>query len=115
MCSRRIFGGILLLIMLGGGFWIGARLLPSRPTMGVTPSQEEIQQSWNVGVKRVIEEYESSKNAVQAKQQLLALTVPAHAREVHLALVLALEAKIQGRDDAETRLDAARALSKSLK
>ena len=66
-------------------------------------SPEELRLEWSSSVNGVIREYTQDKNAIKARDQLLSLKVPAEKREEHLALVLALEAFIQQRNDAETR------------
>lgn len=97
------FGTLVLAAVVTGLSAYRYRLSSPPATLRPQHSTEEIRRTWEVGVSDVVRSYTQDGNAVQARDRLLALTVPVDKREQHLALVLALEAEIQGRADADTR------------
>lgn len=103
MSSRALLVGcgVAALIIGGGSVWYLFRS-PSAE-MVVARSPEEILQGWQEGVRGVVRRYPGELTAMQARDELLGLTVPAQHRSVHLGLVLALEAAIQQRSDAQQR------------
>lgn len=103
MSSRALLVGcgVAALIIGGGSVWYVSRS-PSAE-MVVARSPEEILRGWQEGVREVIRRYPNERSAMQARDELLALTVPAQHRSVHLGLVLALEAALQQRSDAQQR------------
>lgn len=116
--SREVWIVSAVLILCSAAFfglWYGYRTkrgAESPPQ--ITKSSTEIRAEWRAGVEQAMAAYDQEQNAQQAKAALLRLTVPSDARDAHLALVLALEAKIQSRADAETRLQTAQALWRAL-
>lgn len=110
--SRAVWitSGILIVCCLGFvGLWYMRRTTDDSSTQVQRRSPEEIRRTWKEGTIATLQLYEQEHNPQQAKAKLLALTVPTEGRDAHLALVLAFEAKIQERADAEERLQVARA------
>lgn len=94
---------IVLIACLAGGVFFYARSSSPASPEGAQLSPEALHEAWDRGARDVIRAYGETQNPVEARDQLLRLRVPPAERESHLALVLALEAFIQKRSDAETR------------
>lgn len=108
MHVRSAFGiGVCLIITIVGLITYRYYAPATTPTTQAQRSSEEIRQAWESGVTDIVQVYSREKNAVQARDRLLTLTVPSDKREQHLALVLALEAMIQRRTDADERWERA--------
>lgn len=67
-------------------------------------SQSELHASWNREVEDALQQYKQDKNALAARDRLLALRVAADDRETHLKLVLALQALTDKQRDGAVRL-----------
>ncbi len=94
---------IVLIACLVGAIFLYHRSSSVAPQEGAQPSPEALHEAWDRGAREVIRGYRETQNPVEARDELLRLRVPATERESHLALVLALEAFIQKRSDAQVR------------
>lgn len=105
--THAFWVAILTVLCLAAGFavWRGRLSDSSTPSAApvVTRSPEEIEQAWKIGVEKVILEYEQDHDAAKGRNSLIALTVPGERREIHLALVLALEGLQRQQSDAPSR------------
>jgi hypothetical protein len=114
MFWRRILIGIAGIALLGVLFfgiqrWRIYRATPKLfPTTAPAHSSEEIRTNWKADVKRIVEQYDRDQNALVARDALIGLTVALEDQEAHLALVLALQAAIDGQKTAATQWQAAK-------
>lgn len=65
-------------------------------------------EDWQERVKDILRSYDEEKNAVSARDALLALTVSRDDQSTHLALVLAFNALAEGKTEGQRQLDEAR-------
>ncbi len=101
---RALLGAVMGIAIVSGGVVLYRQNQASTVEESASHvSPEEVLRAWELGVKGAVQGYEQDKNALKARDLLLALRVPAEKREQHLSLVLALEAAIQQRKDAESR------------
>ena len=104
--------GILLLLVCGT-YWVFLRVQNKQqpvPPAQQARSSQEIFDAWHEGVAEALRTYERTKDATQAKTALLALSVPKDKRDIHLALVLALEGLSRTKKDALKQYETAKAL-----
>lgn len=106
MSRRWLYGAVVIMALIAclvGGVFFYGRPPSSTSSEEAQRSSEALHETWERGAKEVIREYKETQNPVEARDRLLSLRVPTAERESHLALVLALEAFIQKRRDAEGR------------
>lgn len=107
--ALRIVIFLCLLVVL----WVLQRrkpvYLPSSPP-GPVPavSSEERHAVWQTSVASILEEYDRTKDATQARDALLSLVVTKEDQERHLRLVLAFQGLVDGTAKAAEALQQAR-------
>lgn len=77
------------------------RPVTSLPSAAQSP--EQMRAMWRQRVEGIIQGYEQGKDASRARDALLGLTVAREDQEVHLRLVLALNAIVEKAADAELK------------
>ena len=97
-----ILGGIVVLLSSAVGFFVWRK-----PEAPVVKSEAEIRSEWHEEVGMIIRDYPSKKNALQTRDALVGLRVTAADRDTHLALVLAMQAIVNGTPGADARWQAA--------
>ncbi len=97
-----ILGGVMVLLSSVVGFFVWRK-----PSVTVVKSEAEIRSEWQREVRAIIRDYPSEKNAAQTRDALLGLRVTAADRDTHLALVLAMQAIVNGTPGADARWQAA--------
>ena len=92
---------LVILVVIGAVLFGAARLLnrPSSPTF-VPVSNTELHRAWIEDVQTILVRYDQQKNAIEARDALLALKVAGEDRQIHLDLVLALSS---GMDSASEK------------
>ena len=119
MTRRSVWTLIVVLLCVAGiTFFVlsrrkGETVKPSEPTVSTQPvippkSAEELRKEWTDGVNAALAKYDQDQNAKTAMDSLLALTVPSADRGVHLKLVLAFQALVNGDKNAKDLLVKAR-------
>lgn len=102
---------LLVVVLVSGGVALHTRYqkgsaISTAPVSNSSPT--EIHAAWRTSVQVIFAEYDRTQDAEAAKNGLLALRVIAPDQEVHLALVLALQAVTESRAGAKQSLDLAR-------
>lgn len=101
---------ILCIVVIGGivvGFgWTLRHVLRRTAAVEVVParSQAEIHRTWVQGVRKVLAAHDQDRDALKARDALLALSVRTDDQDVHLALVLALQGIMDGKVEAAQKL-----------
>ena len=80
---------------------------PSANQAPIVPSV--LQAEWRANVSGILADYDQTRDARTARDRLLAVRVPADARDLDLALYLALNALTNSETDGAAKLAAARA------
>ncbi|MDO8584411.1 MAG: hypothetical protein Q7R83_04505 [bacterium] len=104
---RRVLLILAIVVALGAvsalAWKLGSSTPPAVPVVP-TLSLEEIRGVWLARVSSTVAGYEQTQNATEARDRLLALTVPSELRDVHLSLVLAFQALVDQRKTGEQQL-----------
>ena len=117
MTRRTLVLSVSLLcavILIGLGVWVARNRTPQMPTtsstaLGAPPVPvEQLHGYWLGKVKGILAAYDQDQNATKARDALAGLRVASEDRDVHLALVLAFETKVQGQAGADEKIVSAR-------
>jgi len=100
------FAGLGLLVLSGAG--CDPRTEINSNTAVRTETETVSLEHWRTDVQVILAAYDEKKDAVAARDALLAVRVPGSARDIHLALVLALTSIAEGDRSADARLETAR-------
>ncbi len=106
--TQVIWCGILLVLCCAaGGIFFWKRGSSPSPAAKIAPivtrSPEELEAAWKTEVQTILQRHEQSQDHAEARGALLRVTVPGPRRDLHLALVLALEGLTHQHPDAATR------------
>lgn len=103
---------VVFLMLLAILFFLRSRsrsLVPSDPSSSQpSVSSVERHREWRSKVENILNDYDRTSNAAQARDGLLGLTVAPEDRDMHLKLVLAFQAVVDGASDASFKLQETR-------
>lgn len=108
MSMRRVWWFVLVAVVVACGMFLWIRR-DSRPLITAKPqiSIEALRATWVMHVSSTLADYERTKNAAVARDQLLTLIVPSEWRETHLRLVLAFQSLTDQKKNANSLLSQA--------